>query len=448
MTIKERMDKALEMAGQTKGAEISQGALKSTPGLFRKFFPGQKAVVITDQFVWTAAGEAVYNIINAEGISCEKFVIPDKSFHAEWKYVEMIEEVLKQTGAIAIAVGSGVINDVCKLASHRLGLRYICIASAASADGYSASGSAIVKDGAKQTFVCPAPLVIIGDSDVLCNAPARLTTAGYADLAAKIPAGGEWMIADLFGTEPIQPAAWHVIQDMLPEVLADAQGIADRTPKAVENIFAGLTMSGVAMQIANDTRPLSCAEHLFSHYLDMTHHTFEDRMVLHGFQVSVGTVTMCAFFDELLKLDLTKLDVDACVKTWPTKDQEVARATELFKNFPVPELGPTEINRKWQSPEEVREQLLRVKNNWPEFKEKLRNQVYTFEKMKNLFETAGAPVAPEQIGVSREQWRNMTNFVQLMRWRINLFDLAKRAQVFDTLVGNVFGKGGALEIGA
>jgi hypothetical protein len=39
----------------------------------------------------------------------------------------------------------------------------------------------------------------------------------------------------------------------------------------------------------------------------------------------------------------------------------------------------------------------------------------------------------------------MTNFVQLMRWRVNLFDLAKRAQIFDTLVGNVFGKGGALE---
>ncbi|MBQ2417157.1 MAG: iron-containing alcohol dehydrogenase, partial [Alistipes sp.] len=189
MTIKQRMDKALEMAGQTKGAEISQGALKSTPVLFKKFFPGKKAVVITDQFVWTAAGEDVYNIMNNEGVECEKFVIPDKSFHAEWKYVEMIEEVMKQYDAIAIAVGSGVINDVCKLASHRLGQRYICIASAASADGYSASGSAIVKDGAKQTFTCPAPLVIIGDSNVLCNAPARLTTAGYADLAAKVPAG-------------------------------------------------------------------------------------------------------------------------------------------------------------------------------------------------------------------------------------------------------------------
>lgn len=445
MTIRERMDKALEMAGQTKAAEVSQGALKSTPALFKKFFPGEKAVVITDQFVWTAAGEAVYNIMNAEGVPCEKFVIPDKSFHAEWKYVEMIEDVLKQYDAIAIAVGSGVINDVCKLASHRLGKRYICIASAASADGYTASGSAIVKDGSKQTFICPAPLVIIGDSDVLRNAPARLTVAGYADLAAKVPASGEWMIADLFGTEPINPPAWSAIHDMLPELLADAQGVAERSVKAVENVFAGLAMSGVAMQIANDTRPVSCAEHLYSHILDMTGHTFEDRIVLHGFQVSVGTVTMCAFFDELLKMDLTQIDVDKCVAAWPTKEQEIARATELFKNFPVPELGPTEISKKWQSPEEIREQLTRVKQTWPEFREKLRQQVYTYEKMRDLFVTAGAPVEPTQIGVSRAQWASNTHLVQLMRWRINLFDLAKRAQIFDTLHARVFGKGGVLE---
>lgn len=445
MTIKERMDKALEMAGQTKGAEISQGAIKSTPALFKKFFPGEKAIVITDQFVWTAAGEAVYNIMNAEGIECEKFVIPDKSFHAEWKYVEMVEEVLKSNNAIAIAVGSGVINDLCKLASHHLGKRYICIASAASADGYSTSGAAIVKDGSKQTFFCPAPLVIIGDSEILRNAPARLTVAGYADLAAKIPAGGEWMIADLFGTEPIIPNAWHAIHDMLPELLEDAQAIADRTHKAVENLFAGLTMAGVAAQIANSTRPLSCADHLYSHILDMTHHTFEGRMVLHGFQVSVGTLTMCAFFDQLLKEDLTKLDVDACVAAWPTKEQEIARATELFKNFPVPELGPTEIAKKWQSPEEIRRQLNLVKSVWPEFSEKLRKQVYSFDKMYNLFKTAGAPVDPTQIGVSRQTWRDNTHLVQLMRFRINLFDLAKRAQIFDKLVDGVFGKGGVLE---
>jgi glycerol-1-phosphate dehydrogenase [NAD(P)+] len=155
---------------------------------------------------------------------------------------------------------------------------------------------------------------------------------------------------------------------------------------------------------------------------------------------------MCAFFDALIDMDLRDLDIDKCVEQWPSLEEEQQRALEIFKNFVSPELGYKEITTKYNNKEEVREQLNRVKATWPEFSQKLRNQVYSFEKMRDLFVTAGAPVAPEHIGVSREQWKNMTNFVQLMRWRVNLFDLAKRTQTFDTLVGKVFGQGGALEI--
>ncbi|MBQ0080546.1 MAG: sn-glycerol-1-phosphate dehydrogenase [Alistipes sp.] len=447
MTIKETMDNALKLAGQTKCVEISQGALKRVPNIFREYFPGEKAIVVTDLNTWTAAGEALYNIMNAAGIECLKYVIEERSFHAEMKYVDLIQGILKQENAIALAVGSGVINDLCKLAAYRLGKKYICVASAASADGYSASGSAIIFEGAKQTFKCDAPLVIIGDVDVLRGAPAHLTVAGYGDLAAKVTCGAEWMIADLFGTEPINDVVWHVIHDKLPELLADAQGIADRTPEALEKLFAGLTISGVAMQIANgDTRPLSCAEHLYGHILDMTNHEFNGRHPLHGYQVAIGSLTMCAFFDELYKYDLTKIDVEKCVAAWPTLEQEQNRAKEMFKNFPVPNLGYEMITKKWQPKEEIRRQLTLVKENWPEFKKKLQNQTYTFEKMYNLFSTAGAPTDPSQIGVSREKLRKDTDMVQLFRWRINLFDLAKRAGIYDQLLDGVFGKGGRWEI--
>lgn len=441
------MDKTLEQVQGTKAVEISQGAMKATPKLFNQFFPGCKAVVVTDINTWAAAGEALYNIMVSAGVPCEHFVIQEKSFHAEWKYVEMIEEVLKATDGIALAVGSGVINDLCKLAAFHLGKKYVCIASAASADGYTAAGSAIIKDGSKQTFKCDSPLVLIGDTDVLRNAPARLTTAGYGDLAAKVTSGAEWIIADFFGTEPIRDNVWHVINDKLSELLSDPQGIADRTPEALEKLFAGLTISGLAMEMSGgDTRPLSCAEHLYSHILDMTGHTHDGRPVLHGYQVAIGELTMCAMFDELYKRDLTKLDVDACVAAWPTLEQEQKRALEIFKDFPVPTLGYEHISKKWQSPDEVRRQLTRLKNEWPDLKAKLQAQTYSFEKMHNLFSIAGAPTDPSMIGVSREKLRRDTDMVQLFRWRINLYDLAKRACFYDELVDGVFGKGGRWEI--
>ena len=110
------------------------------------------------------------------------------------------------------------------------------------------------------------------------------------------------------------------------------------------------------------------------------------------------------------------------------------------------QLGYTEITKKWNDAETVRVQLTRVKENWPAFKARLQAQCYPFEKMRALFAAAGAPTDPSQIGVSREQLRSMVDFTQLLRWRINLLDLAKRARIYDELVARVFGKGGAWEI--
>lgn len=437
---------ALKIATDTKAFELGEHLLHRAPILFQEHFPGRKAVIIADRNTWNAAGEAVFGYMQAAGVPCECHLIEEEEFHADWPYVERLDNVLDRTGAVAVAVGSGVINDLCKLASFHHGQSYMCVATAASVDGYSSSGAVVTQDGAKINVETHAPRVILADVGVLAAAPKEMTAAGYADLAAKIPAGAEWMIADLFGTEPIQPAAWHVLQDVLDDLIADPAGTAAGKPDAIASLFAGLTLSGIAMQAAKSSRPASCTEHLFSHVLDMTHHRYKGKFQSHGFQVAIGTLTMCAFFDEFFKMDLSTLDVEACVAAWPSLEEEQQRAIALFKDFPVPMLGYTEITKKYNDKDTVRVQLTRVKENWPDFKAKLQAQCYTFEKMRALFAAAGAPTDPEQIGVSRRQLRSMVDLTQLLRWRINLLDLAKRAGIYDKLVARVFGKGGAWEI--
>lgn len=437
---------ALRIATDTKAFELGEGVLDRAPALFREHFPDRKALIVADNNTWKAAGEAVDAFLREAGVACERFLFEEEEFHADYPYVERLDEALDRTGAVIVAVGSGVINDLCKLASFHHDQSYLCVATAASVDGYSSSGAVVTRDGAKLNVETRAPRVILADVGVLAAAPKEMTAAGYADLAAKIPAGAEWMIADLFGTEPIIPAAWNVFMNDLGAMIADPEGVAAGKPEAIAALFAGLTLSGIAMQVAKSSRPASCTEHLFSHVLDMTHHRYKGKFQSHGFQVAVGTLTMCAFFDEFFKMDLSTLDVDACVAAWPTLEQEQQRALELFRDFPVPELGYTEITRKWNDAETVRVQLTRVKENWPAFKSKLQAQCYSFEKMRALFAAAGAPTDPEQIGVSRAQLRGMVDFAQLLRWRINLLDLAKRAGIYDELVARVFGKGGAWEI--
>ncbi len=440
-----RIKDALALASDTKVFQFGEDILKHAPDLFLENFLGKKALIVADGNTWVAAGEKVWSYFKGAGIECRKHLFGMEEFHADSIYSDEIGAELDEFPSIPVAVGSGVINDLCKLAAFRHNVPYMVVATAASVDGYSSSGASITVDGAKMTIECKAPKVILADTNVLASAPKEMTAAGYADLAAKIPAGGEWMIADLFGTEPIVPEAWKILYEILPEMIADPEGIAAGNPESVGILFAGLTLSGIAMQVAHSSRPASCAEHLYSHWLDMTGHTFNGKLQSHGFQVGVGTLTTCAFFDELLKMDLSEIDVEACVEKWPALEEEQRRAREIFKDFPVPELGYTEITKKYNDKETVRRQLELIKNNWHEFKKKLRKQVYSFDKMQNMFSIAGAPTCPEDIGITRNQMRYLTDFVQLMRWRINMLDLAKRGCFYDRLVDGVFGKGGVWE---
>lgn len=446
LDLKKQIEEALRLADDTKVFLVESGALKKVPETFEKCFAGRKALVVADKNTWKAAGERVTEYLKDAGMLHDSYIFPMDEFHCEWQYAEMLMEQIDRTGAIIVAVGSGVINDLCKTASIRKGQQYLCVPTAASVDGYASSSASILIDGSKQSVELHAPVAIVADIDVIAAAPKEMTAAGYADLAAKVPARTEWLVADLFGTEPVIPDAWNVLMPFLDEMLSDPEGVARGDKEAVGALFAGLTISGIAMQIAKSSRPASCTDHLFSHWLDMTEHRYHGKFQSHGFQVAIGTLTVCAFFDEFFKLDLSNLDVDACVEAWPSLEEEQKRALEMFKDFPVPRLGYDSITSKWQDKEAVREELTKVKEQWPEFKAKLQKWVYPFDKMQAMFKAAGAPYDPSQIGVTRRQLRDITDFTQIMRWRINLLDLARRARIYDRLVDAVFAPGGAWEI--
>lgn len=80
----------------------------------------------------------------------------EAAVHAETPCVDELRAALSRSDAIPVAVGSGTLNDLTKLAAHQLGRPYMVVATAASMDGYTAFGASITHHGSKQTFACPA----------------------------------------------------------------------------------------------------------------------------------------------------------------------------------------------------------------------------------------------------------------------------------------------------
>ena len=437
---------ALKIATDTKAFELGEGVLHRAPALFKEYFPNRKAVIVADNNTWKAAGEAVDASMREAGIPCERFLIEEEEFHADWPYVERIDEMLDRTGAVAVAVGSGVINDLCKLASFHHGQSYLCVATAASVDGYSSSGAVVSRDGAKLNIETHAPLVILADVGVLAAAPKEMTAAGYADLAAKIPAGAEWMIADLFGTEPIIPAAWNVFMNDLDAMLADPEGVAAGKPEAIASLFAGLTLSGIAMQVAKSSRPASGMEHQFSHFWDMEDLEFEGKHVSHGFKVGIGTLASTASLELLLAAPIESLDIDACVAKWKSWEETEKEILRIFNGKPgFIDRALIETKNKYVDKEGLRRELTAFKAAWPELKERIRKQIIPFEEVRRL-KLVGAPYEPEQLGVSRARFRDTFAKIPYMRSRFSNIDIAYRCGFMDEWLERLFGKGGIWEV--
>ena len=438
---------ALAAATDTSAMEIGIDILDRVPQMFVEQFPAKRALIVADENTWRAAGEAVYGYLQSAGVECEEpYIFTDPHLHAEWRFIEMLDERLAKSDAIPVSVGSGTINDLCKLCSYHQSRPYMCVATAASVDGYSSFGASITYKNMKQTFTCPAPKAILADVGVMAKAPREMTAAGYADLAAKIPAGAEWIIADFVGSEPIHDAAWHISQDGLKAALSDPEGVAALKPEAIAPFVEGLMLSGFAMQAARSSRPASCTDHLFSHLWNMRNHTYQGVTPSHGFQVSVGTLMMCAMFDQMYKSDFTQLDVDAAVAAWKSAEEVRHEAEELFAGEAFAELGVTEIMAKYDDKDEVRRQLNLVKANWPDLKAKLQAQCYTFDQMYRSLSIVGAPVKPEDVGISKAQMKSDVPFVRHIRRRYNMMDLGLRAGLLVSWVDGVFGKGGVWEI--
>src|SRR6185436_527405 len=143
---------ALRAASETRALEIGSNILDRSPALFRRHFENRPAVIIADTNTFAAAGRAVADAFaRASHPTIEPFIFPDRNLHAEYTFITRLEESLKQHDAVPVAVGSGTINDLTKLAAHRVGRPYMCIGTAASMDGYTAYGASITKDRSKQT---------------------------------------------------------------------------------------------------------------------------------------------------------------------------------------------------------------------------------------------------------------------------------------------------------
>ncbi|MBP3480533.1 MAG: sn-glycerol-1-phosphate dehydrogenase [Clostridia bacterium] len=279
--------------------EIGSGAVNFLPRLCEGY---ENIVIAADSNTFSVCGARVFELLRDKTEKLHVFeqdglLIPD-----EQAIAALSACVSKKTDLI-VGVGSGVINDLCKYVSFKKGLPYFIVATAPSMDGYASVGAAMITGNMKTTFSAHVPSVIIGDVDVLREAPMDMIKSGFGDIIGKYSALNDWKLSALVNGEYMCDYVYNLTYETVLKTRALADGIEKRDPETIKTLTEALVIVGIAMAYVGNSRPASGSEHHLSHYFEITGIVKNRGYLLHGIDVVYSTVETQKLREKLLALD-------------------------------------------------------------------------------------------------------------------------------------------------
>jgi glycerol-1-phosphate dehydrogenase [NAD(P)+] len=320
-------------------------------------------------------------------------------------------------------------------------MAYASVATAASMDGYAASGAAMLDNGFKRTFACPPPVAIAADLDVIAQAPLRMAPWGYGDMAGKIVAGADWMLADAAGEDPIDSAAFALVQDHVRDWLGAPARVAAHDVEALRAMMEGLLVSGFAMQAHGDSRPASGSEHQFSHLWEMDRIGIDGEPAAHGACVGVGTVAMLALYEWLLAQDAAAMTSGPlpAARDPHRVEAEIARA---FDDRRLAASARDEMLAKLDRDRHRNARVRALACAWPALRARLAASIVPAATMERWLMAAGAASRPSHLGLSLAHLRRDYRRARLIRRRYTILDVLEDFGWLDRAIDALFAPDG------
>ena len=180
-----------------RAMEVSENAILKVAGILSDY---NRIFVVCDKNSYEAAGKKVVELLKADGRFSHMCMINEPGLPT----ADNIGKVLVEAGIddeiydintfstnhdYILVVGSGSVNDICRIVSYRLGLEYGVVGTAPSMDGYISSVAPLIIDNRKIVYTSTCARHIIIDLNICANAPYDMLLAGVGDMIGKyIPA--------------------------------------------------------------------------------------------------------------------------------------------------------------------------------------------------------------------------------------------------------------------
>ena len=417
-----------------KSVRIGKNALEALPDLAAEM-GFQSLYLICDPTTYEIAGERCEALLSKAKLRYKTARLSHTGFD-EATVGELLIEMPTDCDLI-VAVGTGAINDMTRFFSFKTGRPFFTAATAAPMDGFASSIAAIQVNHLKTTFEAQTPSAIIGDTEILKNAPYRMIAAGLGDLLGKFTCLCDWKLSGIINGEHYCPNIAELVESCVENVLADADKAKDRDPETLGKIMEGLVLAGVAMSLYGNSRPASGCEHHMSHYWEMLFEQAGKRPVPHGAQVGVGTVLILKLVE---KLRNTHVDFAAARAAAAVYDPAAWEAA-VCKAYGSAAEGVIALEHEAQK-NETSARLRRIdamEKHWEEIL-RLLTRLPSSQEIMELLRSLDSPCLPSEIGVEGDLLKQTFLYCKEVRARYTILQMVWDLGLLDTLSDQVIGE--------
>ena len=342
-----------------------------------------------------------------EGFNVE-YKLYDNIRVAEMFHVEEIEALISGRDISVLSVGSGSVNDPCRLACARQNKLLCIFATAPSMDGFASYSSPIVDNYFKASYDAKSPEVIIADTRILAAAPAHLKSSGFGDMIAKYIGICDWEISNILSGEYYCERISEYVRKTVDELLLMADTVTVNNEETAGAIFEQLLKTGIFMSFTKNSRPASGSEHIIAHLmecLELPHGVIPN---FHGEDVGVATLKMLKLYKEMAKLESI------------TAKRESVDWEDVYKVYG----DMAEDVRKLNTPSTVTDSVdpRDLESKWGKIRE-IIGKLPDYERVYDAMKRAGCKTTLEEIEKSKEFYNKCVKYSPYMRRRITLLRL-------------------------
>lgn len=387
--------------------EIGHGVTAQAGELLARSGFGKRLLVVADDNTARVAHD-LFPALEQAGFSLKKLIYKNL-LYACAEQVSEVEALCADVDGI-LSVGTGSLNDICRVVAHTCDKKFCIFATAPSMDGFAADLAPIIRNNFKKSWKGRQPNVILADTAILAKSPAVLKAAGFGDMIAKYLGIFDWRVSQLLTGEHVCPAIADLTLNSVRRMISLADEVTGESEEAAGAIMESLVLSGLAMKLADSSRPASGAEHAVSHYWECAKLSRNEWPDFHGKKVGVATLLMNRIYRNVAKR-VEKINPKPC-----KIDREA-----VYAAFTAQQRDEVDQINAFAIPDRVDPALLAEK--WPEIRALALDFLPDDEWLLSVMQKAGAATDPSAVHVDADLLANGVHYHTFMKSRLLLTHL-------------------------